>query len=203
MIHNYFETKVYKKKFTGNLEKIQNYLIPSLDKIFEESLFNNQASMRDGGICSFNVHDNIHKNFDISEIADFVESCANDYWKELNYIDSTVTIDHSWVNRYPPGSYIDLHNHIPAALVSSFYLKKPDNSGKLIFENPLSTILRYQPFKGLHDKNVYVNSFESSIEAEEGDLVIWPGYLMHKTEKNNSDHDRIILGFNLKYEYKL
>lgn len=196
MLYNLFPIKIYKKKFTGDLGKLQNYLIPKLDKIFKESALHNQASMRDGGICSFNVHDNIHKQFDIGEIVDFVESSAKEYWKELDLVDTQIKIIHSWANTYPPGSYIDNHNHIPAVLVSSFFLKKPHLSGNIVFENPISTILRYQPYNKLNDKDGYVNVFSSVLEIDEGDLVIWPGYLIHKTEKNISSSDRIILGFN-------
>jgi uncharacterized protein (TIGR02466 family) len=199
MIYNLFPTKIYKKKFTGNLQKFQENLIPKLDKIFQESACHNQASMRDGGICSFNVHDSIHKEFEIKDIIDFVESCSTEYWEKLNYVKSKISVVYSWANLYPPGSYIDNHNHIPSPTVASFYLKSPYKSGNLVFEDPLVNILRYQPYKGLNDKDLYVNSFDTIIEVEEGDLVIWPGYLMHKTEKNLSDQNRIILGFNITY----
>jgi uncharacterized protein (TIGR02466 family) len=203
MIHNLFATKIYKKKFTGDLTKFQEHIIPQLDKIFEESAHHNQASMRDGGICSFNVYDTIHKQLDMKEITDFVDSSAAEYWKELGLIKSKVMVNHAWANIYPPGSYIENHNHIPATVVASFYLKKPINSGNMVFENPMSAILRYQPYNGLHDKDDYVNAFDTTIEVDEGDLVMFPGYLMHKTEKNMSTENRVILGFNIRHEFVL
>jgi ectoine hydroxylase-related dioxygenase (phytanoyl-CoA dioxygenase family) len=73
----------------------------------------------------------------------------------------------------------------------------------MIFENPMSAILRYQPYNGLHDKDDYVSAFDTTIEVDEGDLVLFPGYLMHKTEKNMSSENRIILGFNIRHEFVL
>jgi ectoine hydroxylase-related dioxygenase (phytanoyl-CoA dioxygenase family) len=42
--------------------------------------------------------------------------------------------------------------------------------------------------------------FDTIIEAEEGDLIMFPGYLMHSTEKNMSNENRIILGFNIRWD---
>ena len=35
------------------------------------------------------------------------------------------------------------------------------------------------------------------IFIEEGDLLIFPGYLPHKVSKNESDEDRIVISFNV------
>ena len=35
------------------------------------------------------------------------------------------------------------------------------------------------------------------MEINEGDLLIFPGYLPHKVEKNDSDEDRIVISFNV------
>ena len=34
-------------------------------------------------------------------------------------------------------------------------------------------------------------------EVEEGDLLIFPGYLPHKVSKNESNEDRIVISFNV------
>ena len=36
-----------------------------------------------------------------------------------------------------------------------------------------------------------------SLEINEGDLLIFPGYLPHKVAKNESDEDRIVISFNV------
>ena len=199
MLYNLFPVKIYKKKFSGNLEKLKNSILPQLEKVFEESKNNNQASMRTGGICSFNVFDRLHTQMDLDEITKFAEESATEYWKDLNYVDAKVYANFVWANRYPPGAYIDNHNHIPAPIVGSFYLKKPTNSGNIVFENPISNILRYQPYKGLNVKNDYVSEFDTEVEISEGDLILFPGWLMHRTPLNVSDDIRIILGYNFSF----
>lgn len=199
MLYELFPTKIFKKSYTGDLIKLQNSIIPFLDPIFEESKTDNQVSMRNGGICSVNVCNNLQDRIDISELVNFVKSTVEEYWKELNYVEANIKIYHSWANVYPPGSYIDNHNHSPSPLTASFYLKKPQESGNIIFENPISTLLRYQPYKGLSDKDNYASAFDEVIEINEGDLVIFPGWIMHKTQPNRSAENRIILGFDVTY----
>tara|TARA_B110000261_G_scaffold48825_1_gene57559 strand:- start:663 stop:791 length:129 start_codon:yes stop_codon:yes gene_type:complete len=37
----------------------------------------------------------------------------------------------------------------------------------------------------------------AGIEIEEGDLLIFPGYLPHKVRANESNEDRIVISFNV------
>ena len=199
MIHDLFSTKVYKNTYSGDLEKLKQNIIPKLDSIFEESKTNNQASMRNGAVCSVNVYNNLQNQIDLGDLLDFMSLSLKEYWTSLNYIDADLRVYHVWANIYPPGSFIDKHNHSPSPLTASFYLKKPKDSGNIVFEHPMATLMRYQPYKGLSDKDDYDTAFDSTIEVNEGDLVIFPGYLIHKTEQNNSLDDRIIIGFDLSY----
>ena len=36
-----------------------------------------------------------------------------------------------------------------------------------------------------------------TIKIEEGDLLIFPAYLPHSVEENESDDDRVIISFNI------
>jgi ectoine hydroxylase-related dioxygenase (phytanoyl-CoA dioxygenase family) len=37
----------------------------------------------------------------------------------------------------------------------------------------------------------------AGIEIDEGDLLIFPGYLPHKVKENQSDEDRVVISFNV------
>lgn len=200
MLYNLFPTLVHKSAYTGDLASLQASILPELSSIFEDAKSNNQVSMRNGGICSVNTCNKLQDKFDLTELIEFVTQSVNEYWKALGYVDANVRVFHAWANKYPPGSYIDNHNHSPSPLTASFYLKKPTESGNIVFENPISTLLRYQPYKGLGDSENYASAFDETVIVNEGELVIFPGWLMHKTEINNSTDDRIIIGFDIAYE---
>jgi len=197
MINEIFPIKVYKSKYPGNLDVLKERLIPLLKPIFDSTKNNNQGSMRYGGLCSYNVCNDLWNHVEISEISEFVSQEAEKYWKSLDYVNCGISIFQTWANVYPPGAHIDAHNHSPVVLTGSFYLKKPKNSGEIVFENPLSTLLKHQPTKFLKVNEDYDSMFDRKVETEEGDLVLFPGWLTHKTEPNNSNDDRIIIGFNI------
>jgi ectoine hydroxylase-related dioxygenase (phytanoyl-CoA dioxygenase family) len=68
-----------------------------------------------------------------------------------------------------------------------------------VFENPLEALLKHQPIKALQDRNTYHTLFDHEVKVEAGDLVIFPGWLRHKTQVNSSNSDRIMIGANINY----
>lgn len=195
MIENIFPIKIYKTKFTGNLEELQSILIPKLDSVFEKTKSNNQGSMR-GGLCSYNAVRDLQNWSELKHYIDFLQEHLLIYWKELGYRKEP-KIAEMWANKYTPGSFIDTHNHSPVAVTVSFYLQKPTNSGNICFVNPIDTLLKHQPFRELENKNSYHKMFNYEVDVTEGDVVMFPGWLQHETVPNDSELDRIIIGTNV------
>lgn len=196
MIQNLFPIQIWKSSFPGDIEAQKRLILPEIQEILDKTKFSNQNSMRNDGLCSYNVCRNLNEKIEMQEIYEFVYNEIKKYWEQLNYSKKGFEILENWVNKYPPNSYIDAHNHAPIALSASFYLQKPKNSGGISFEHPLSTLLKHQPFD-FKQLETYGNWFHSTIDIEEGDLVIFPSFLTHKTEINYSMSDRYIIGFNI------
>lgn len=195
MIENIFPIKIYKTKFDGNLTDLKSIVIPRLDSVFEKTKTNNQGSMR-GGLCSYNAVRDLQHWPELKPYIDFLQEHAEIYWKELGY-KKEPKISEMWANKYSPGSFIDIHNHSPIAITVSFYLQKPANSGNICFVNPLETLLKHQPFSELDDRNNYHRMFNYNVEVNEGDVIMFPGWLQHETMPNDSEFDRIIIGTNI------
>jgi len=191
-----FPISVYKTSYGGNILSVINSIQNKLDEWLEKTKSNNQESMRNTGLCSYNIKRDMHTWPELKEIVEFIEYHSRIYWKEIGYKDSMKPgIYEMWVNRYPPGSFIDYHNHSPIHMTSTFILKAEKTSGNIIFENPLQTLLKHQPYE-VNAENFY-HLFEYEVESSAGDLIIFPGYLNHKTSSNNSNTERIILGANI------
>lgn len=197
MINTLFPIKVYKARFPGELTPLLTTLEQFIE--FDKTLLNNQGSMRGNGICSYVDRRDLHLLPEFKTVVDFITDQAIIYWQELNY-DTVYTpkIEEMWYNVYKKDSFIDLHNHAPRVLTGSFYLSKKSNISNIVFENPLSTLLKHQPYK--IDKNTYHTLFEEEFNAESGDLVLFPGWLNHRTNNNVLDEDRIMIGTNLCFE---
>ena len=199
MIQELFPIKIYKIScpFVSDLQK---NLIPLLHEVFEKTKTNNQGSMRGSGLCSYNSVRNLHTWQETKLLSEFIDYHSNQYWKQLGYNKEIVPkLIEMWANKYPRESFIDWHNHSPISITSSFYLQKDDNGGNILFEHPNELILKHQPILSDVEKNTYHNLFTEEITVNTGDLIMFPGYLKHRTLPNLSNTDRIIIGANIFY----
>lgn len=196
MITDIFPLKIYKTKYTGDIEALKAALLPKFESVFNATVADNQGSMRGDGLCSYNVVRDLFTWPEIKPYLDFLNQEAAIYWKELGYYETGHKIFEMWANKYTTGSFIDVHNHAPIPITASFYLQKSKNSGNIAFENPLSTILKHQPV-GFKNRSAYATLFDYEVDVEEGDLVMFPGWLNHKTLPNQDTSDRIIIGTNI------
>ena len=102
-----------------------------------------------------------------------------------------------WGMINPPGARNTVHTHPLNFLSGVYYLKVPKNSGNIVFINPIRQAEVFDPPK---DSNLPVH-FENSVqlEAKENNLIFFPSWLQHEVQQNNSNQDRIILSFNLRW----
>jgi uncharacterized protein (TIGR02466 family) len=107
---------------------------------------------------------------------------------------------YQWVNINKKGHFNTPHNHDPfngIALSGVFYVSVPQNSGNIVFYDPRSVITTALDQQYYHSGN---DSF--FIEPQENLLVIFPSWLFHSVDPNQSDEDRISISFNIYLNYK-
>lgn len=101
-----------------------------------------------------------------------------------------------------PGLYNGPHHHPSCPLVSVFYVKIPENSGDLLMFDPRGAV-------DLLWKDKYVPDVENGSFAKvyfrykpkPGKLIVFPSYLFHGTEQNNSDENRLCVVANVRIKY--
>lgn len=112
------------------------------------------------------------------------------YWvkyKELVYkhvkqlFDGEFTADQMWYSEYPYKSYIKLHNHYKASVVSVGYISvdEQDSSSSLVVQNNVD------------------DSFVD-IPVCSGDVLIFDANIMHKSRPNMSNTVRKLVGLNYR-----
>lgn len=101
-----------------------------------------------------------------------------------------MAIANSWVNVYRPGSSVALHDHGGAMLSGAFYLQASPG-GHIYFRNPLLS----------HHKSTKPLPFAEvqAVEVRPGELLLFPGWLEHRTDPNPGPLDKIVLSFNVVY----
>ncbi len=102
----------------------------------------------------------------------------------------------TWVNINNRGAYNRRHTHADGINLLSgvYYVTVPENSGNIVFHDPRP--IRLQSFA---DMRYYGQDklHNYKIKAEEDKLLLFPCWLEHEVEPNNTDEDRISISFNL------
>jgi len=102
----------------------------------------------------------------------------------------------SWVNINGKGSYNERHHHDPIAgtfMSGVFYVKVPQNSGKIIFYDPRPSIMLKTK-----DMMYYNNGYTYHYyDPSENLMLLFPPWLEHSVEKNESEENRISIAFNI------
>lgn len=137
--------------------------------------------------------ENILKKHRCYKLVEKIQKCATEYVYQLGHTTQSVTgfdITASWLTNTAPGEYARLHDHGTSDLSGVFYIKSdPNKSGSLYFKD-------HEPVRSATE--LYKNmSSQQDIPAQQGAIVLFPGWLSHGTRINNSDEDRISLSFNI------
>lgn len=139
-----------------------------------------------GGYQSPNfLADEFKNNF--SEIHDVIVNCVDEIGKDTQ---STYALDNSWVNINRKNNFNTSHIHPQSSISGCVYLKTNLNSGRLIFQNP-SPSQHY-------NINDTVDGFFGVYRCVPavGEVIIFPSYLAHYVEPNNSEDVRVSIAFN-------
>ena len=113
------------------------------------------------------------------------------------YNPDKVKITGMWSIINKKGSFNIQHNHPNAYLSAVYYVKVPKNSGNIKFFDPREQKnIRFPKIKSYTDTSAVI----TEITPKEGDLLIFPAYLYHSVGENLSEHDRIIVSFNVDIE---
>jgi len=112
-------------------------------------------------------------------------------WKTEN---TNITITSMWAIINKKNDFNVLHTHPNSYLSAAYYVSAPKNCGRFHIEN--SNLARRHSYPKIKQNNE-LNAMVAGLDINEGDLLIFPGYLPHKVAMNESDQDRIVISFNV------
>ena len=141
----------------------------------------------------YNYGDMPHKNPAFRPFYSWLHDVAqhiikNEWGYEPNF---EYSISNSWVNIHKKGGITKEHHHGPAIMVVATYLQIPEGSGFIEFKDPLE----YPKAMNMHyDVDDWV---WKKVKAVTGDVLLFPGWIRHRTETNNTNKDRWVLTTNI------
>lgn len=97
-----------------------------------------------------------------------------------------------WVNVNYKNDMNAFHHHASneqTVISGCYYLKKPQNSGNIIFRDDTS-----------YYRTWFSDDFDTEIDIGEGECIVFPPYKTHAVQPNCSDDVRISIAFNLAFD---
>ena len=142
---------------------------------YRDSLLNNSSFY---GLISY-LNEKISKHLCEQENLDYLD---------LKWMDC-------WFNVYSKGQNVEEHFHPNSIISGVYYLKCPPNCGDIVFFDQLYGFKNYCKNMSFLKTFIYPQKFK--LTPEDGMLVLFPSWLIHKTTPNLSEEDRIVFSFNL------
>lgn len=144
-----------------------------------------------------NVNGEPHTWVENKRFVEFLYSNLPNIQKEFKLPKQPLSIANSWVNKHSRGGETLEHTHPGIDLVISSYLYCPPNSGNLIIRDPLE-YHKWSTFQDVSERDEHPYPW-IEVPVKTNEVLIFPGWLVHKTQKSNTDTDRYVMTTNLKF----
>ncbi len=112
-----------------------------------------------------------------------------------NFRQNLIYSHQAWVNISPPGASNKIHYHANCHFSGVYYISlQAPECGSIFFRDPrvASRMLTYPA-----DKPTDFTTDEVRMRPEEGRMYVFPGWLEHGVEENQSSRDRVSISFNV------
>ena len=176
---------------------IANIEHPTLNQELERDIV--AWSKQDKGITRTNVQGwhsptNMAELPQFKKLVDMLYACQKTIY-EQEHLDSEPVLGNMWANINPPGGMNRAHQHPNSLWSGVYYIKAPKNSGHLKIDDPRSSAAMVRPNnkKGPMPPRLFR---ETHYEPVAGRCIMFPSWLMHCVDPNQSNDIRISVSFN-------
>ena len=181
----FFPTLIYAKDVDLNTDQLANDIVA--------------WSKQDKGVKKTNVkgwhsETNMHEMPQFKSLVDELFKMQFEVFKE-EWLDREPRLGNMWANINPPGGYNRPHIHANSLFSGVYYIKAPANSGKLVCNDPRPGVQTVMPTrkKGQPPKHLWR---EVHLEPKVNRIIMFPSWLWHYVEPNESNNIRISVRFN-------
>ena len=170
---------------------------PTLNQELERDII--AWSNQDKGLNRTNVQGwhsttDMHEKPEYAKLVDMLYASQKTVYDQ-EHLDSEPVLGNMWANINPPGGMNRAHQHPNSLWSGVYYIKAPKNSGNLKIDDPRSVACMSRPKQkpGELPTRLYR---ETHYEPKAGRLIMFPSWLMHCVDPNESNDIRISVSFN-------
>jgi uncharacterized protein (TIGR02466 family) len=181
----FFPTLIYAEDVNLNTQQLANDIV--------------MWSKKDKGLKKTNVNGwhsetNMHELPQFKSLVDELFKMVSEVFKQ-EHLDREPRIGNMWANINYPGGYNKPHIHPNSLFSGVYYIKAEANSGKLICNDPRPGIQTNMPVRkqGQPPKHLWR---EVHLDPKVNRILMFPSWLWHCVEPNESNDIRISVSFN-------
>ena len=139
----------------------------------------------------------LHQQLKNQELVTWINQHIKIYWDGLGYDPKfNPTVYHMWANATGKNDKVLHHNHSPFELTGVFYLNATPEMGRLALIHPNEIVLSKCPYYAKQESLQEKYFWDHLVDPAPGKLVLFPGWMYHKTQPNNTDELRVALGMS-------
>ena len=184
-----FPTNIYTFKSIKDVsQEHENMIVDAKNNILKNKVGYTRMGL-------FQTGDDLHNLPTFRKFSIFVSQlCADIFYKE-GYEKQKIEITQMWANQQDNGSVHPPHGHSNCILSGVYYIKAAENSGNIVFNDPRSTSHMAMPVrkKGEPPKHLWR---EVRVNPMVGRIIMFPAWLWHCVDPNNTNDIRISVSFN-------
>ena len=170
---------------------------PTLNQDLERDII--AWSKEDKGITRTNVKGwhsatNMHERPEFKNLVNMLYACQKTIY-EQEYYESEPVLGNMWANINPPGGMNRAHQHANSLWSGVYWIKTPKNCGQLKIDDPRSVACMIRP----RQKDIKKPDRlwrETHYDPIAGRCIMFPSWLMHCVDPNESNDIRISVSFN-------
>jgi uncharacterized protein (TIGR02466 family) len=108
-----------------------------------------------------------------------------------------ILMENFWININERGHTNSVHTHDNSFVSGAYYIKASEGQGNITFYKSYSQdfIIASQ---AVVDRYTPISASAITFKPKTGKLIMFPGWLPHGVERNESDENRISISFNIK-----
>ena len=154
---------------------------------------------QDKGITRTNVQGwhsqtDMHQRPEFKRLVDALYEAQNKIYIE-EHLESEPFLGNMWANVNPPGGMNRAHQHPNSLWSGVYYVKAPENSGDLKIDDPrnCASMIRPKQKSGELSSRLWR---ETHYKPVTGRCIMFPSWVMHCVDPNESNDIRISVSFN-------
>jgi uncharacterized protein (TIGR02466 family) len=141
-------------------------------------------------------HQELHTRPELSELAACIQEAAAAILRFLRVGYDACEITGCWVNCNPPGASHRMHSHPNNYLSGVYYVRVGPGADTINFHDPrVQTGIIRPPVTEL----TAATTDQVVVKVTTGTLLLFPAYLQHSVDANESGEERISVSFNVMF----